>query len=98
MSSQDPTSGLKQLLKALPDGGAPKATYVKGDRVVVVAGDLNTPEGEELETWQLFCSSYMPRLGSDVTVFSAVSSHEADFATICSNLGMNKARTSWATA
>lgn len=41
----DPTSGLKQLLKALPDGGAPKATYVKGDRVVVVAGDLNTLEG-----------------------------------------------------
>jgi hypothetical protein len=44
--TQDPTSGLKQLLKALPDGGAPKATYVKGDRVMVVAGDLNTLEGE----------------------------------------------------
>ncbi|KAF8065846.1 SPT5 [Scenedesmus sp. PABB004] len=41
----DPTSGLKQLLKALPDGGAARATYVKGDRVMVVAGELNTLEG-----------------------------------------------------
>jgi hypothetical protein len=43
---QDPTSALQQLLKSMPDGGAPKATYVKGDRVVVVAGDLNTLAGE----------------------------------------------------
>jgi hypothetical protein len=46
LKSQDPTSGLQQLLKALPDGAAPKATFVKGDRVVVVSGDLNTLEGD----------------------------------------------------
>jgi len=44
--AQDPTASLETLLKALPDGSAPKATYVKGDRVVVIAGDLNTLEGE----------------------------------------------------
>ena len=43
---QDPTASLETLLKALPDGSAPKATYVKGDRIVVIAGDLNTLEGK----------------------------------------------------
>jgi hypothetical protein len=55
-AAQDPTSGLKQLLKALPDGGAPKATYVKGDRVMVVAGDLNTLEGALTELTRDTCS------------------------------------------
>lgn len=42
---QDPTSHLQQLLKSMPDGAAPKATFVKGDRVVVTGGDLATLEG-----------------------------------------------------
>lgn len=42
---QDPTAHLQQLLKSMPDGAAPKATFVKGDRVVVTGGDLATLEG-----------------------------------------------------
>lgn len=42
---QDPTASLETLLKALPDGSAPKATYVKGDKVEVIAGDLTSLTG-----------------------------------------------------
>jgi hypothetical protein len=42
---QDPTASLETLLKALPDKATPRGVYVKGDRVVVIAGDLNTLEG-----------------------------------------------------
>lgn len=44
--AQDPTASLETLLKALPDGSAPKATYVKGDKVEVIAGDLTSLTGE----------------------------------------------------
>lgn len=37
----------------MPDGAAPKATFVKGDRVVVTAGDLATLEGalHDVQAW-----------------------------------------------
>lgn len=47
---QDPTKGLQSLLRALPDGAVPRATYVKGDRVVVVKGDLSSLEGAGFAT------------------------------------------------
>jgi hypothetical protein len=43
--AQDPTASLETLLKALPDGSAPKATYMKGDKVEVIAGDLTSLTG-----------------------------------------------------
>lgn len=48
---QDPTASLETLLKALPDGSAPKATYVKGDKVEVIAGDLTSLTGKAAGAW-----------------------------------------------
>lgn len=64
---QDPTSSLTQLLKALPEGAATRATYVKGDRVMVVAGDLNTLEGGLAALRALCCvASAWPRVQAAV--------------------------------